>query len=138
MVNGVIAGKLQSLEATLNELASLGKVTTAQLDADWRTRRAVERDLQVLVEIVIDVCQRIVSLAGQTPPSTAADAVTRCIQLGVLSDTDAYRKMVAFRNWVVHRYEKIDVEILVNIVNNRLDDVRKFRDEVLHYASRGS
>jgi hypothetical protein len=39
--------------------------------------------------------------------------------------------MVQFRNFVVHRYERIDTEILVEIVNNRLDDFEKFRDEVL-------
>ncbi len=137
MINGIIAGKLQSLDETLNELASLGQVSTSQLDADWRTRRAVERDLQVLVEIVIDVCQRIVSLAGQTPASSAGDALARCIQLGVLSDNEAYQKMVRFRNWIVHRYERIDLAILVDIVNNRLDNLRRFRDEVLRYASGG-
>lgn len=35
---------------------------------DWRTRRAIERDLQVLVEIVLDVCQRLISLANEVPP----------------------------------------------------------------------
>jgi uncharacterized protein YutE (UPF0331/DUF86 family) len=134
MINGVITGKLQSLDETLNELSSVGEVSSAQLNSDWRTRRAIERDLQILVEIVVDVCQRIISLAGQTPPESGVDAIERCIQLGVLSDNEAYRKMVRFRNLIVHRYEYIDVAILVDIANNRLDDLRSFRDEVLRYA----
>ncbi|MBM4144526.1 MAG: DUF86 domain-containing protein [Lentisphaerae bacterium] len=134
MMNGVIVSKLQSLEETLGELRSLGEITTEQLTREWRTRRAVERDLQVLVEVVIDVCQRILALLNQTPAATSADAVNRCIEAGILSESESYRKMVQFRNFVVHRYERIDVGILVDIVNNRLADFERFRDEVLSYA----
>lgn len=134
MINSAIVGKLQLLDETLTELRSLGNVTSTGLEKDWRTRRAVERDLQILVEIVIDVCQRVISLAGQTPASTSADAVQRCVQLGALSENEAYRRMVQFRNFLVHRYENVDVEILAEIVNNRLGDFETFRDEVLRHA----
>ena len=51
MINGVIATKLQTLDEVLSELRSLGKVGVDQLNQDWRTQRAVERNLQVLVEV---------------------------------------------------------------------------------------
>lgn len=34
---------------------------------------------------------------------------------------------------VVHRYESVDVEILTDVVNNRLSDFEMFRNEVLKY-----
>ena len=136
MINGVVLQKLQTLDETLTELRSLGQISVTQLNNDWRTRRAVEGDLQVLVEIVIDVCQRLISLAGQTPATTGADAVERCIQLGALSSYEAYHKMVQFRNFIVHRYERVDVAILVNMVNQRLPDFERFRAEVLAYVQR--
>lgn len=133
-INGVIAQKLQSLDQVLNELRSLGKVTIEDLNTDWRTRRAVERDLQVLVEIAIDICQRLISLSGGSPATSGGEAIERCIQLGALSSDDAYHKMVQFRNFIVHRYERIDVEILANMVNRYLPDFEKFRDEILDYV----
>jgi uncharacterized protein YutE (UPF0331/DUF86 family) len=136
MQNGVLISKLQSLEETLNELRSLGEVTAAQLRGDWRTRRAVERDLQIAVEVVVDVCQRIIALHHQAPAATSAQAIERCVQLGVLSDNPAYARMVQFRNFVVHRYERIDVEIMADIVNSRLGDFNRFRDEVMRYYRR--
>ena len=136
MKNGVLTAKLQSLEVALNELRSLGKLTSDQLRDDWRTRRAVERDLQIVIEVVIDVCQRVIALHQQAPAATSAQAVERCVQLGVLSQNPAYEKMVQFRNFVVHRYENIDVEIVADIVNNRLGDFDRFRDEVLRYYRR--
>lgn len=136
MKNGILISKLQALEETLNELRTLGKVTSAQLSGDWRTRRAVERDLQIAVEVVIDVCQRIIALHNQAPAATSAQAIERCVQLGVFSGNAAYEKMVQFRNFVVHRYERIDVEILVDIINNKLGDFDKFRDEVVRFYKR--
>ena len=133
MVNGVILEKLQALDRVLTELRSLGHIQPEQLQNDWRTWRAVERDLQVLVEIVIDVCQRLISLDGQTPATTSRDAVERCIKLGALSDVDEYRQMIQFRNFIVHRYDRVDVTILVDVVNNRLADIEQFRSEVLRY-----
>lgn len=134
MINGVIMHKLQALDEVLAELRSLGEVSADRLEKDWRTRRAIERDLQIAVEIVIDVCQRILSLAGQTPAPTSGDAVARCVQLGVISDRDAYRKMVQLRNFIVHRYERIDVAILADMVNRRLGDFEQYRGEVLSYV----
>jgi uncharacterized protein YutE (UPF0331/DUF86 family) len=134
--NGVLANKLQVLDEVLLELDSLGSIDAAALKGDWRTRRAIERDLQVLVEVVIDVCQRLIALAGQSPATTGGDAVERCVQLGALTDLDAYRQMVRFRNFLVHRYDRIDEAILSDVVNNRLADFERFRDEVLIYVNK--
>lgn len=134
MINGVILKKLESLEEILRELESLGQVKVDTLNNDWLTRRAVERDLQVLVEIVLDICQRLISLADETPATTGADAVKRCVKLGALSGIDPFRKMVQFRNFIVHRYEKVDVEILAGMVNKHLDDFKIFKTEILKYV----
>jgi uncharacterized protein YutE (UPF0331/DUF86 family) len=61
MINGIVLQKLQSLDETINELRSLGKVTIVQLNSDWLKCRAIERDLQLPVEVGIDICQRWLS-----------------------------------------------------------------------------
>jgi hypothetical protein len=50
MRNGVIISKLKALNQLLDELLSLGQVNAARLNQEWLVRRAVERDLQILVE----------------------------------------------------------------------------------------
>jgi uncharacterized protein YutE (UPF0331/DUF86 family) len=134
MVNGVIAQKLQALDRVLAELRSLGVVSATQLRADWQQQRAIERNLQVLVEVVIDVCQRLVMITGQSPATSAADAIERCIQMGALMPDENYTRMVRLRNFLVHRYEHVDPDILANMVNRHLGDFEKFRDEVLAYV----
>lgn len=134
MINGVVATKLQTLDEVLSELRSLGTLGVEQLNQDWRIQRAVERNLQVLVEVTIDVCQRLIALLGQSPATTGTDAIERCIQQGILSDLTEYRQMVRFRNFIVHRYDRIDTVVLANVVNNQLTTFEQFRDEVLAYV----
>lgn len=136
MINGVIMRKLQSLESTLGELYSIGPVTLEQLKEDWRTLRAAERDLQILVEIVVDICQRLISLSGETPAATGAEAVNRCVAFGALSDSEPYRKMIQFRNFIVHRYGQVDPSIVVSILNHNLDDFKRFHKQILSFLSK--
>lgn len=65
MLNGVLLKKLASLEQILTELQSLGLIRAADLQTDWKTRRAIERSLQLAIEIIIDSCQRILSVRGE-------------------------------------------------------------------------
>ncbi len=85
---------------------------------------------------MIDVCQRLIALAGLTPTATAREAVERCVQLGALSEDETYHRMVRFRNFIVHHYDHVDTSILVEIVNQHLSDIERFRDEILAYVQR--
>lgn len=137
-VNAVIIGKLQHLDEILAKLRSLGPLNRTQLDTDWRTKMAVERAIQVLVEIIIDVSQRIIAEDGQTPAGSGREAIERCVQMGVLSSIEPYQRMIQFRNFVVHLYERVETIFLVDIVNKRLADFESFRDEVLTYAEQSN
>lgn len=137
-VNGVIIGKLQHLDEILAKLRSLGPLNRTQLDTDWRTKMAVERAIQVLVEIIIDVSQRVIAEDGQTPAGSGREAIERCVQMGVLSSLEPYQRLIQFRNFVVHLYERVETIFLVDIVNKRLADFKSFRDEVLAYAEQSN
>lgn len=135
VINGTVAGKLANLQQVLIELRSLGLVTEQALEQDWMMRRAVERDLQIAVEIVVDVCHRLVALAGLSAPASSREAIELCHTLGALSKVEPYRRMVGFRN-LVHRYEFVDLAVLADVVNNQLEDFDAFRREVEAYVAR--
>lgn len=128
-------GTLSNLQQRLAELRTLYPLTEERLQ-EWLVLRAVERDLQVAVEIVIDVCQRLLALADHPPASLARDAVEGCVSLGILSVSEPYRQMVGFRNMIVHRYEYVEAEVLLRLVNHHLGDFERFVEEVLTYVDR--
>ena len=48
----------------------------------------------------------------------------------MIASAEHYRAMIQFRNFVVHRYENVDSSVLISILDNHLDDLAAFRDEV--------
>ena len=127
--NGVIQRKLALLDKQVQRLqASLKGISCEEFSQSWEKRSMTERALQVAVEIIIDVAERIIALDGAGPVATAA--MQSLERLGVLESQNPYVDMVRFRNLIVHQYEEIDPGLLYNLATERLDDFRKFRDEI--------
>lgn len=130
-VNGVIQRKLTLLDYQVTRLSKhMEGIPLAAFQDDWASRCVAERALQVAVEICIDVADRIIALKGAGPVETATAAMKRLCDLGVLESDQPYRDMVRFRNLVVHEYETIDPDLLYVLATTRLDDFRRFRDEL--------
>jgi uncharacterized protein YutE (UPF0331/DUF86 family) len=129
-INGVVTNKVQTLRDTVLELRGLGNVTVARLRQDVFLKRGIERSLQICVEVVIDIAHRLVSIHGEPPCPSGSRALSVLEKLGIIESADTYKKMVQFRNLIVHRYETIDIDVLVDVLRNHLGDFDRFVAEV--------
>ena len=129
--NGVIQRKFALLDKQLLQLQKHVKgVDLDSFKSDWAMRSMSERALQVMVEIVIDVAERIIALENAGPAATSAEAIEKLVELNVLKSAQPYSDMVRFRNLIVHQYEEIDPTLLYDIIINKLDNFRQFRNEI--------
>lgn len=129
--NGVIQRKFALLDKQVIALRThLEDVPFESFKDDWVLRSMAERALQVMVEIVIDVAERIIALNNAGPAATAAEAIEKLVALHVLQSAQPYVEMVRFRNLIVHQYEEIDPEIVFTLAKTTLDNFRQFRDEI--------
>ena len=129
--NGVVQRKLALLDQQVMRLEThLQNVTREQFVKDWAMRTVSERAIQVSAEIMIDVAERIIALAGVGPTATAAEAIERLVQMGVLKSPEPYRSMVRMRNLIVHGYDEVNPDVLYDVISGRLGDFRRFRDEI--------
>jgi len=129
--NGVIQRKLSLLNAQVLRIEdSLHEVSFDEFKNSWILRSMAERALQVCAEILIDVAERILALESAGPAATAAEAMESLARLRAIQSDQPYVDIVRFRNLIVHQYEEIDPSILYDLATNRLDDFRKFRDEI--------
>lgn len=129
--NGVIQRKFALLDKQFVRLKSHTKDIDFDTFAnDWAMRSMAERALQVMVEIVIDIAERIIAIENAGPTATSAEAIDRLVDLNILKSPKPYRDMVKFRNLIVHQYEEIDPAIMYDIIKNKLDNFRQFRDEI--------
>ena len=129
-INGVVESKLRFLEQVLADLESWPLGDPAEFAGNSLLRRAVERALQLGIESMIDVTERILAAQRLAPADTAAQSLQRLQEIGVLKDAGRYAEMVRFRNFIVHRYEQIEPEIVYGLAKNSLGRFREFIDEI--------
>ena len=135
-INGVVQRKLALLDSRVGRLEqALEGVSREKFVDDWCLRSMTERELQVAIEIVIDVAERIIAIMNAGPTATAGDAIRRLVDLNVIKSEEPYVDMVRFRNMIVHQYEEIDPDILYVLATKRLGDFRRFRGEVDCFVS---
>jgi len=129
--NGVIQRKLALLDDQVQRLKKhTAGLTQEAFRDDWVVRSMSERAVQVCAEIVIDIAERIIALRNAGPVATAADAMDKLHDLGIIQSAEPYRSMARMRNLIVHQYEMIDPAILYEVITSRLDDFLLFRNEI--------
>ncbi len=133
MKNGVIQNKLARVEAYITRLQEIIPDGFEDFEKDWKTQMIAERGLQILIEIIIDVANRLIAIKNWGPTTSSADSIRLLVLKKVISSEEPYLRMIKFRNFIVHDYDKVDDAIVYSILTKNLGDIRKFRDEVLSY-----
>ncbi len=128
--NGIVERKLLIIEENIRLIENWDISSFDKFNKDAMLQRAVERALQVAIEAMIDAGERVLSLEKQSPPATSADVIYNLQELGIITKNPAYISMIKFRNFIVHMYEKIDLEIIYNIVKKEIPSFRQFIHEI--------
>jgi len=128
--NGVIQRKLELIAENTIRLRTLLPVSSERLRADFFLKSGIERTLQVSIEAMIDIANRLASLANQPAAADSYQALVRLSELGVIAQAERYRNMIRFRNFIVHRYESIDPENIAAILTQHLSEFDDFIQEI--------
>ena len=129
-INGIIEKKLRLLEQKLIEIHDWKIDSYFEFKESSLKINAVERALTVCVEIMIDVSERILAIKQIAPKNSSIENFRELERLNIIQSFEKYADMIRFRNFVVHRYENIDTQILFTIITKRLDAFSAFIDEV--------
>ncbi len=98
----------------------------------------MERNIELAIEQMIDICRHLVSGLDLSEPETYADCLDVIAQAGVLSreNLDTFKAMVRFRNMLIHIYDGVDDTITFEIYKDRLNDFMIFIKEIRSYLKR--
>jgi uncharacterized protein YutE (UPF0331/DUF86 family) len=129
----VLGRRLRLIGQTLADLRPLGKLEVTVLEADPIRRAAIERFIQVLVDLAADVNAHIVVARLGAAPTTTAQSFWLAAEVGAFPVELAERLVPAagLRNLLVHRYGDIDITLLAGSVSEVLEG---FDDYVGHVA----
>lgn len=116
---------LKEMSAEFSSISSFKK-------ADHKSKSAIERDLQVAIEACIDVGKVIISEKKLRPPESMKDVCAVLYENGFIDNRmfNIMESMVGTRNILVHRYEKVDLEIIYGILKRHLKDFQRFIKQI--------
>jgi uncharacterized protein YutE (UPF0331/DUF86 family) len=122
----LVAKRLAYIETCVYELRRLARPD--QFHQDVLQERFAEHTLQIAIQAVLDVASHIVSDERLGEPRTRA-ALFDLLHRGGWIDgrlAEALQPMAGFRNVLVHAYADVNLEIVRQIVEHRLDDLLAF------------
>lgn len=99
-------------------------------------RGAVERTLQVAVEICPDIGRRLIALEGFRYPADNQDVFQVLREEKIVSTQllPALLEMARFRNLIVHNYARIDNTKVYSILKRNLGDFDAFARAIVDYV----
>lgn len=122
----LVAKKLAVIETCVSDLRRLARPAT--LGQDVREERFIEHTLQIAIQAALDVASHIVSDEHLGEPRTSAELFGLLQRAGSIEPrlADTLRRMVGFRNVLVHGYDEVDLAVVRDVVEHRLDDLLAF------------
>lgn len=134
----LILRKISELEKHLEELSEFRDITVDIYSRDWKIQRIIERTLQIMIEICVDIANHIISDEGFRVPINYSDTFKVLYEEEIIDKAllETMEKMVRFRNIIVHNYDKIDPEIVINIIRKNLNDFIKYKDKIILYLKK--
>jgi uncharacterized protein YutE (UPF0331/DUF86 family) len=122
----LIEKKLAVIETCVADLRRLAR--PALLATDVREERFTEHTLQIAIQSALDVASHIVSDRRLGEPRSNRELFVSLVRDGWLPEDLArtLSAMAGFRNILVHGYDTVDLGILRDVLEHRLDDLLAF------------
>jgi uncharacterized protein YutE (UPF0331/DUF86 family) len=125
----IYARKLDLIEESLNKLAQIKKENPIlnQYRNSWKDKDSAERNIQKIVEAIIDIGKMLVAEKKFREPANNREVFQILEENGIFPSglTPLMDKMIGMRNVIVHSYNRIDDSIVFGILKENLPEIRK-------------
>lgn len=131
----LIEKKLRQIEALLRELQAVEVKTIEDFTEQIVVKRFIERNIELSVEQMINICKHFVSGLDLKEPETYSECFDILAKEGIISyhNLETFKSMVRYRNLLIHAYDDMDDTITYGIYKKRLNDFRIFINEIRSY-----
>lgn len=134
----VVKRKLERMLQYLGELDTMSGISLDEYLSEVRERRAVERLIQLIVDVAVDINTHMVVDAGHPAPNDSRSSFLGVERLGVLPSqvVKDIAPSVGERNIIVHQYDDLDDEIIHASIGQTLRLYREYVRYVLQYLEK--
>jgi uncharacterized protein YutE (UPF0331/DUF86 family) len=123
---------VSELRKNVARLQDLAKLTEADFLKDPDKIGSAKYHFIVAIESCIDMCNHVISRNGFRAPEDYGDTFRVMNEEGALKQdfSDELVNMAKFRNRLVHIYLEVENKQVYEILQDRLDDFKKFIDSL--------
>lgn len=137
MVNQVLLKtKIAHIKNSLEKLTRKTRISLKEFKSDTDVQDIIIHNLQLAIQGTIDMASHIISDQGWGIPSTLVGLFDVLQEHSVIDEklTDIMKRMVGFRNIIIHEYEDVDLDKVYQILTTRLGDFDDFLKQIAKYA----
>lgn len=124
--------KINLLKEQIEKLEKFKKFSKEEILKDEMKLSALERDLYVLADLIIQICENINSIKKHWYWLEYRESMK--ITLWYINFNQEhfndFLNLSGFRNVLAHEYAKIDYEILFDVLENKISQIENFIDKV--------
>lgn len=133
-MNEIILNKKISIERCIAQIRRYYAMESGKpFEQDYLRQDAIGMNLQRMCELTIDIANYLIKSKKLGLPQDSADAFALLHRAGLISAgmVENMKGMVGFRNVLVHEYKKLDVAVMVDVVEHHLYDPLDFANLAL-------
>jgi len=128
----VIENKISSVQKYLTILERYRTYSQKEIADDIDRRGAVERYLYLAMQATIDLAEAVIAFKNLRKPSTMSESFYILNEADIVPPdlTEQLVKMTGFRNVIAHDYEKLNYDIVYDVLQNRLVNIERFLEAI--------
>lgn len=132
----VIENKMSYILKHIAVAKSYQRHDLKEIEQDMKLRGAIERELYVISQAVIDLAEALIAYKKFRKPTTMREAIDILGEEHVLpaSFIGEFDGIVGFRNALAHDYEDLKLEVVYDVLQNKLTFVETFLQYIREYV----
>ena len=124
----LVERKIKKMEQYLREMKAVQIRSLEEFTGDTITKRFVERNIELAIEQMIDVCKHLVAGLDLAEPETYAECFELLHKKKIIpaKALPTFQAMARFRNRLIHVYDDMDDAVTFAVYNKHLKDFEVF------------
>lgn len=123
-----IENKISYIRGRMQRVKKYQDMPRERIEADETLKSAVERELYVIAQAVIDLAEAVVAYKNFRKPTTMREGIEILGEEGILTESfvNEFVKVAGFRNALAHEYGEVSFAIVYDALKNKLSQVEEF------------
>ncbi len=133
-MNDIVLNKKESIERCIKQIYSYYQLSSEKtFDEDYLKQDAIALNMQRACEQAIDLANYVIKTKKLGLPKESKESFRILAKEKIIPEKLAtnLEKMVGFRNVLVHEYQKLDINLMVEVIENHLGELIDFTNFLL-------